>query len=187
MNNLKASEADALLSVLRQSVDPDSVAAIEALVRTGTDRALNRIDALDFASKAKLDEGRVIGAFLHAARVGLFDLSWNVLCPGCSGVLDANTSLKTIHAEDYSCALCGAGYEPTLDEMVEVSFTVSPRVRCRWRIGPTRGLSRACGLPARASMHCWASADRSSLPSAYSLIRRSVTSIGRTHSMSTSG
>jgi hypothetical protein len=52
-----------------------------------------------------------------------------VPCPGCSGVLDANTSLKTIHAEDYSCALCGAGYEPTLDEMVEVSFTVSPRVR----------------------------------------------------------
>ena len=75
MNNLKASEADALFSVLRQSADPDSVAAIEALVRTGTDRALNRIDALDFASKAKLDEGRVIGAFLHAARVGLFDLS----------------------------------------------------------------------------------------------------------------
>ena len=28
-------------------------------------------------------------------------------------------------------------------------------------------------------MHCWASADRSSMPSAYSLIRRSVTSIGR--------
>jgi len=129
MNNLKASEADALFSVLRQSADPDSVAAIEALVRTGTDRALNRVNALDFASKAKLDEGRVIGAFLHAARVGLFDLSWNVLCPGCSGVLDANSSLKTIHAEDYSCALCGAGYEPTLDEMVEVSFTVSPRVR----------------------------------------------------------
>jgi hypothetical protein len=25
---------------------------------------------------------------LHATRVGLFDLSWNVLCPGCGGVLD---------------------------------------------------------------------------------------------------
>src|SRR5918995_2153915 len=27
------------------------------------------------------------------------------------------------------CSLCAAGYEPTLDEMVEVTFTVSPRVR----------------------------------------------------------
>jgi hypothetical protein len=129
MNNLRASEADALFSVLRQSADADAAAAIEALVRTGTDRALNRVNVLDFAAKARLDEGRVIAAFLHAARVGLFDLSWNVLCPGCGGVLDANTSLKTIHAEDYSCALCGAGYEPTLDEMVEVSFAVSPRAQ----------------------------------------------------------
>jgi class 3 adenylate cyclase len=31
--------------------------------------------------------------------------------------------------EEYVCSLCAAGYEPTLDEMVEVTFTVSPRVR----------------------------------------------------------
>ncbi len=32
-------------------------------------------------------------------------------------------------ANRYDCALCAAGYKPTLDEMVEVTFTVSPRVR----------------------------------------------------------
>ena len=31
--------------------------------------------------------------------------------------------------EEYVCALCAEGYTPTLDEMVEVTFTVSPRVR----------------------------------------------------------
>jgi class 3 adenylate cyclase len=129
MNEVRTGEADALFAVLRQSADADAVAAIEGLVRSGPDRALNRVNVLDFAAKAGLDQGRVIAAFLHAARVGLFELSWNVLCPGCGGVLDANTSLKTIHTEDYSCALCGAGYQATLDEMVEVSFTVSPRVR----------------------------------------------------------
>jgi hypothetical protein len=129
MNEVSESEAEALFSVLRQSADLDSVAAIEALVRTGPDRALNRVNILDFAAKRGLDEGPVIAAFLHAARVGLFDLSWNVLCPGCGGVLHASTSLRTIHTDDYGCALCGAGYEPTLDEMVEVSFTVNPRVR----------------------------------------------------------
>jgi class 3 adenylate cyclase len=129
MSDLKTSEADALFSVLRQSADAHAVAAIEQLVRTGPDRALNRINVLDFAAKNRLDEGRAIGAFLHAARVGLFDLAWNVLCPGCSGVLDSNTSLKTIRSEEYSCALCAAGYRMTLDEMVEVSFTVNSRVR----------------------------------------------------------
>jgi class 3 adenylate cyclase len=34
-----------------------------------------------------------------------------------------------VNREEYTCALCSAGYEPTLDEMVEVTFTVSPRIR----------------------------------------------------------
>src|SRR2546423_1751712 len=122
-------EAQTLFAALRQSADPDVVCAIEALVRDAPDNRLNRINALAFAAKSGLNEDRVIAAFLHAARLGLFELSWNVLCPGCGGVLDAGASLKTVHAEEYGCALCAAGYEPTLDEMVEVTFTVSPRVR----------------------------------------------------------
>ena len=63
------------------------------------------------------------------ARIGMFDMSWNVLCPGCGGVLDTNATLKTVQKDEYVCALCADAYEPTLDEMVEVTFTVSPRVR----------------------------------------------------------
>jgi class 3 adenylate cyclase len=84
---------------------------------------------LPFAAKNKLDEERTIAAFLHAARLGLFELSWNVLCPACGGVLDAGTTLKTVNHDDYGCTLCAADYKPTLDEMVEVTFTVSPHVR----------------------------------------------------------
>ncbi len=123
------SDTEALFAVLRQSADPDAVAAIEALVRNGSDRALSRTNALDFAARSGLNEERVISAFLQACRLKLFDLSWNVLCPGCSGVLGANATLKSVHHGAYHCALCAAGYEPTLDEMVEVTFTVHPRVR----------------------------------------------------------
>ncbi|MBX3498139.1 MAG: adenylate/guanylate cyclase domain-containing protein [Alphaproteobacteria bacterium] len=123
------SEADALFGILRQAADQQAVAAIERLVREAPDRALCRVNALAFAQQNALDEERVIAAFLHAARAGIFELSWNVLCPGCGGVLGANTSLKTVKPEAYNCALCAEGYEPTLDEMVEVTFTVSPRVR----------------------------------------------------------
>ncbi len=115
--------------MLRQSVQPDIVDALERLVREAPDRKLGRINALAFAASEGLDEEKVINAFLHASHLGLFDVSWNVLCPGCGGVLDANTSLKTVQSDEYTCALCAAGYEPTLDEMVDVSFTVSPRVR----------------------------------------------------------
>src|SRR6516165_4443700 len=123
------SETAALFGVLRQSADAGCVAAIEGAVANAPDHELCRVNALAFAAKNNLDEERTIAAFLHAARLGLFELSWNVLCPDCGGVLDAGTTLKTVNHDEYDCALCAAGYEPTLDEMVEVTFTVNPRVR----------------------------------------------------------
>ena len=122
-------EARARFEVLRQSADRDVAAAIEDLARSGSDRALNRVNALEFAARRGFNEDRVLSAFVHASRLGLFDMSWNLLCPGCGGVLDANATLKSLDREEYPCAMCAAGYAPTLDDMVEVSFTVNPRVR----------------------------------------------------------
>jgi class 3 adenylate cyclase len=123
------SEVDVLFAALRQAADPQTVECIENLVMRGSDRDLNRINALAFADAHGLDQEKTIAAFLHAARIGVFEMTWNVLCPGCGGVLDTGATLKTVDRETYHCALCAAGYEPTLDEMVEVTFTVSPRVR----------------------------------------------------------
>ncbi|MBF9232341.1 adenylate/guanylate cyclase domain-containing protein [Microvirga alba] len=120
---------DKLLAVLRGSADPKVVATIETLIRDAPDVALNRINVLALAALHGLDEEGTIAAFLHAAQLGIFELSWNVLCPACGGVLDAGTSLKSVRQAHYNCTLCAAGYEPTLDEMVEVTFTISPRIR----------------------------------------------------------
>lgn len=129
------SEIEARFSVLRQSADPQAAAAIERYVREAGDVQLNRINVYDFAKAHSLPERHVLDAFLHGAQLGLFDMSWNMLCPGCGGVLCAGTQLRQLHQQEYPCALCAAGYQPTLDEAVEVSFTVNPRVR---RIGAHR-------------------------------------------------
>jgi len=118
-----------LLAALRQSADPKAVDRIEQLIEHGADRDLNRINALAFAAEHNLDSQKAIAAFLHSAQLGLFEMSWNVLCPSCGGVLDASETLKSVDRERYHCAFCAAGYEPTLDEIVEVTFTVNPRVR----------------------------------------------------------
>src|SRR3954447_12758163 len=122
-------QADTPFQALRSSADEAAVAAIEQLVREAPDHALYRTNALAFAARNGLDEEPVIAAFLHAARLGLFELSWNVLCPGCGGVLESGATLKSVHSDEYACAWCAAGYEPILDEVVEVTFTVSRRVR----------------------------------------------------------
>src|SRR5438067_13423011 len=122
-------ETERLFSALRQSAKPKPGSAIEKLIQDGPDRELCRINALAFAAKHKLDEEDVIAAFLHAARLGIFDMSWNILCPACGGVLDSGATLKTVKQAEYTCVLCAEDCEPTLDEIVEVTFTISPRVR----------------------------------------------------------
>jgi len=119
----------AQFSVLKQTADPAVADAIRRLIETGEDHELNRINALDFSARTGLDEERVISGLLHASRLGLFDLTWNVLCPGCGGVLDAHSTLKSLRNDDYHCGLCACGYEASVDEQVEVAFTVSPQVR----------------------------------------------------------
>jgi class 3 adenylate cyclase len=123
------SESENLFAVLRQSADPAAVKALEALVRDGSDRELCRVNVLDFATRTGLDEERAVAAFLHAARQGIFELAWNVLCPGCGGVLESAATLKSVDKDEYPCAWCASGYTPTLDDLVEVTFTVSRRVR----------------------------------------------------------
>ena len=123
------SDIQAQFSVLKQTADPAVADAILCLIDRGKDHELNRVNVLDFAKKNGLDEERVISGFLHASRLGLFDLTWNVLCPGCGGVLDAHSTLKSLRHDDYHCGLCACGYEASVDEQVEVAFTVSPQVR----------------------------------------------------------
>jgi class 3 adenylate cyclase len=123
------SEAETLFVALRQSADGDVVDMLVRMVREAPDHALNKMNALDLAAREGVGEERVIAALLNAVGLGLFEMTWNVMCPSCGGVLSANKSLKTLDRAQYNCAFCAAGYETTLDDLVEVTFTVSPRVR----------------------------------------------------------
>ena len=124
-----SSETQALFAILRQSAAPEAADATEFPVQRGSDRALCRVNVLDFAAKRALDEEQTIAGFLHAARLGLFELTGNLLCPGCGGVLEIGVTLKTVNHAEYTCALRAAGNESTLDETVEVMVTVSPSTR----------------------------------------------------------
>lgn len=125
-------ETASLFALLRETAEPAAAAAIEKMIAEGGDASLCRVNVLDFAKRVGVTDDQAIAAFLHASRLGIFEMQWNVLCPGCGAVLDSNTTLKNVQSTEYHCQLCASGYEPSLDEMVEVTFTVDQRVR---RIG----------------------------------------------------
>ena len=123
------SDSRPLFAALRETADADAAAAIEQTIASAADRDLVRINVLAFAAAHGLDEEKTIAAFLHAAKLGIFELSWDVLCPSCRGVLDVTETLQDVHREPYACSLCSRSFEVSLDETIEIVFTVSPRLR----------------------------------------------------------
>ena len=95
--------------------------------REAPDHQLSRINVLDFARRHGLDEERTIAAFLHAARIGLFEHVVERAVPGLR-----RRARRQRHAEERArrantIAPCAPpAYEPTLDEMVEVTLHRQP-------------------------------------------------------------
>ena len=73
-------------------------------------------------------EPEAIDLFLHAARAGLFDMHWDILCPHSGLVLESFGKLRALKSH-FVCGLCDIDGETELDDFIEVTFSVSPQVR----------------------------------------------------------
>jgi len=107
---------------------PRVVSALETHIRSADDEALLRIDPFRFAADRDINEQESLDLFLHASLRGLFTMDWSLACPTCGEVVESFKTLQNIHAS-FGCNLCRTNIETTLDDMIHVSFTVSPRVR----------------------------------------------------------
>jgi class 3 adenylate cyclase len=126
MNPIAESRLDALEDV---GVASDVIAAMRRVITDGTDRELLHIDPVEFARQHAIPEAATLDGFLHAAKLGVFDMAWNIVCPDCGGILSASVTLRQIRRSEMGCALCDSSYECDLDAIVAVTFTVDPQVR----------------------------------------------------------
>ena len=55
-------------------------------------------------------------------------MDWQLLCPLCGAIANSFNSLHDIHS-DYFCALCQRSAEASMDDYMEVNFTIAPPVR----------------------------------------------------------
>lgn len=75
-----------------------------------------------------MGEAEAIDLFLHAASVGLFQMEWNLVCASCGNTARSFRSLTKVDPH-FVCETCQMDNHSTLDEYIQVAFTVSPRVR----------------------------------------------------------
>jgi class 3 adenylate cyclase len=107
---------------------PRVIAKLESAIRGGDDYSLFRINPLRFAADKGVAEDEAVDLFLHAGKLGLFDMNWELLCPACAQIVSSFSRLRSVHAH-YHCDLCRVNFDTNLDDFVEVSFTVNRAVR----------------------------------------------------------
>src|SRR5689334_17872421 len=130
MNHVQERLLESKMTEVEQarSWSPRVISKFEALIRTGDDLSLYRVNPLAFARDRSISEAESIDLFLHATRSGLFAMSWDVVCPQSGMVLDSFGALRTLKTH-YTCGLCDVSGDTDLDDFIEVTFTVAPELR----------------------------------------------------------
>lgn len=130
MTNIQERLLESKMTEIEQarSWSPRVISKFETLIRSGDDLSLYRINPLTFARDRGIAEADSIDLFLHATRNGLFEMSWDVVCPQSGMVLDSFGALRTLKTH-YVCGLCDVSGDTDLDDFIEVTFTVSPQLR----------------------------------------------------------
>ncbi len=118
------------MDILRKAknISPKVIERLEALIRQGDDYQLFRINPLRFAADRGIVEHEAIDAFLHGAKDGMFQMEWNLVCPTCGDSVDSFRTLSRLNTHFY-CSVCDLNSEATLDDSIQVNFTISPEIR----------------------------------------------------------
>jgi class 3 adenylate cyclase len=107
---------------------PRVISKLETLIRTGDDYALFRVNPIQFAAEKGIAEAEGIDLFLHSSRLGLFEMEWHLVCATCGNVVESFRNMHKLHST-YTCNQCAFENTATLDDYIQVSFTISRSVR----------------------------------------------------------
>ena len=123
-------ELDAKLSVLEESRSwsPRVISKLETMIRTADDYALFRINPMQYANEKGMAENESIDLFLYAAKAGLFEMDWHMVCAYCAHVVESLRSMNKLHPH-FICDVCDAVNHISMDDFIQVTFTISPQIR----------------------------------------------------------
>lgn len=126
-------EAPARLATIAQELQKigyaaDWVARLVDHVRTASTMDCMRMRAFALADSWDLPRVPVLKMFLHATRLGLLDLSWDMVCPHCRGPKESGSNLDAVKEEAF-CSSCDVSFETDFSKSVELTFHPNPAIR----------------------------------------------------------
>ena len=107
---------------------PRVISRLETLIRTADDYDLFRINPIRYAADRSMSEQEAIDLFLYATKGGLFEMDWHLICPSCGTVVESFSQLAHVHSH-LACDMCGVQVQLSLDDYIQVTFTILPAIR----------------------------------------------------------
>ncbi len=97
------------------------------LDEAGEDEVI-RMQPYALATRWGTDPHETLRVFLHATRVGLLSLQWQLMCPNCRVPKGEAETLSGVDKQ-FHCDTCGITYDANLDRFMELRFRVHPMIR----------------------------------------------------------
>jgi len=107
---------------------PRVISRLETFIRSAPDPDLFRVNPMQYAVERSMAETEALDLFLHAAKVGLFEMDWHIVCPHCGYVIDSLHNMSQIRTH-HVCPICAAERDYALDDYIQIAFSISPQVR----------------------------------------------------------
>ncbi|MCX7997922.1 MAG: adenylate/guanylate cyclase domain-containing protein, partial [Leptospiraceae bacterium] len=101
---------------------------IAHLISNSFDEDLLKIRIKKLSKQLGENSKEVLRFFLQGARLGIFDVNYDILCPSCRGSKSSSKHLFELK-EKVHCPSCNIEYGSEFDRNVEVTFTPNPSLK----------------------------------------------------------
>lgn len=108
--------------------DSSLVEKLAMFLLSAPDGAMRTLRPYELADAWGTDRDETVDAFIHAARAGILEPAWDVVCPKCMIAHESLDDLQQI-TKHGSCTACATSFERDLKDTVELVFEPHPSVR----------------------------------------------------------
>ncbi|TGL69850.1 adenylate/guanylate cyclase domain-containing protein [Leptospira jelokensis] len=114
--------------LVEKGIQKETIEKVFSWIKQSPDNDLDRIRIKFVSRHLNLNPDEVLFLFLHGCRLGIFTLSWDIVCPHCRGVRTSLTKLGDMPSKD-QCDVCEIDFDTTGVNSIEVTFHIHPSVR----------------------------------------------------------
>ena len=115
-------------NLIKEGIPESIIDTVFKYLKESSDNELDRIRIKSLSHKLNLDFEILLKFFLYGCRLGIFTLSWDIICPHCRGVRSSLQKLGDLPEKD-DCEVCEVEFETTGQNSIEITFHLHPSVR----------------------------------------------------------